>query len=336
MKHLFAIFSLTFLLSSTTVLAKEGESQYVTTTVASYQDVQDVVLSVGVLANKKQQSLSFKVGGIVSSLLVEEGQTVSANQTLAVLDQEEIKAQVKQARSVYQNNVNNLKRFSSLYKDKVITQEQYQAAQTQVDVAKSALQIAQFNLKHAVIRAQDDGMIITRMVEESELVSPNQPIFLMSNDKQGWVLRVGLTDKDIVKIREGNTAQIKFDAYPNEIFKAAVSEIGAAALKGGLFEIELLLAPSSHKLFAGFIGKVSIQADSTQTVALIPIESIVEAQQSNASIFIVENDKAVKRSVKVAYLNNQYAAILDGIENHEEVVVAGATYLREGMQVVKE
>ncbi|WP_199610498.1 efflux RND transporter periplasmic adaptor subunit [Flocculibacter collagenilyticus] len=322
-----------FSLCSLAVYAQQDVAKAVTVAEVQFQTYQQTIASVGTLANKKQTSLSFKIGGVASRVLVDEGDTVKRGQVLAKLDQAEIKAQVEQARSVYENANRNLKRFETLYNDKVITQEQYQSAQTQVDVAKSNLQISEFNLKHSQIKAQDDGVILKRMVEESELVAPNQAVFEMSNKKQGWVLRIGLTDKDIIKLNQGDAATINFDAYPANTFNATVTEIAAAARGNGLFEVELQLEATAKRLFAGFVGHAKISVNSTQQVALIPIEALVKAQREQGTIFVIENQRAVSRAVSIAFINEQYVALSDGVENGEQVVVQGAAYLRPNMSV---
>ncbi|WP_416306797.1 efflux RND transporter periplasmic adaptor subunit [Neptunicella sp. SCSIO 80796] len=300
-----------------------------------YQDYAKSILISGKLANKAEQKLSFKISGLVASIQVEEGQQVKAGQLLARLDEAEINAQVEQAQSVYNNAKSNLARLNSLYKDSVISQEQLNNMQTQLQVAQADLQIAQFNQKHAEIRANSDGWVLQRNIEINELVTPNQPAFIISNAQKGWILRAGVTDKDIVRIEQDNQVDISIDAYPGQIIRGHVNEIAAAAnASSGLFEVEVQLDKPALKLYSGFVAQGEIYSGQTQSLAFLPIESIVSANGRTAQVFVIDHKQAVEqRNVELAFIKQDKVAILSGVNDGEQVVSIGAAYLRDGMSV---
>src|SRR5881409_512511 len=88
------------------------------------------VTATGTLGPKEEVTLSFKVGGVVSRILVDEGRSVRAGDTLAVLDLSEIDAAVVRARSAAEKAERDLTRARRLYADSVATLEQAQNAQT--------------------------------------------------------------------------------------------------------------------------------------------------------------------------------------------------------------
>ncbi len=315
--------------------ASNHESPGVKTAPVEFKPYAKPVISSGILASKSQQKLSFKISGVVSEILVDEGNHVKKGQLLAILDQAEIKAQVKQAESVYKNALRNLKRFEKLYVEKVITQEQLQAAETNTSVALSDLNIARFNLKHSAIHAQGDGVVLRRHIERNELVSPNQSAFVISNIRQGWVIRLGITDKDIVRVNLGDKATVEFDAYKGMQFDGLVSEIGAAASQQtGLFEVELTLDPHKLPLFTGFIGKATIESQFTQHLAFIPIEALVSANQSTGSVFTVSPDgTANEQVISIAFITGGKVAVYEGLNEGDQVISEGAAYMKAGMTI---
>lgn len=327
--------TLLFLSSLLFVSDNSLASNVVNTASVQYRDIPQSVAVFGRLAHKSEQKLSFKIQGIVASVSADEGQRVVSGQVLATLDQSEIQAQVKQATSVFNNNQENLTRFQSLYAEKVITQEQLQSAQTQFDVARSDLEIALFNQKHAEIRATNDGIILKRSIEQNELVNPNQPAFLISSEQHGWVLRVGVTDRDIVQLDEGNQANLHLDAYPDQPFSGVVSEIAAAANEQtGLFEVEIRLDKVSHKIYSGFIASASIVTSQTRRLALLPVEAMVSANGKRAEVFVLDDQQMVqKRRIALAYIQGNKIAIAEGLNDGENIVTDGAAYLRNGMSV---
>lgn len=339
MRHFPTAIIIFLFLASTNSSANESQKgiPLVKTESVEYQNVTIPVRSSGVLENKTQQKLSFKVSGIIDQIYVDEGDVVEKGQLLAILDKSEILAQVEQADSVYKRNIANLKRFKKLYEQKLISSEQLQAAETLVDIAKSDLDIAKFNLKHSEIRAASAGRILRRQAEANELISTNQPVFVVSNTESGWILRLGVSDKNIVRIMLGSKANIKFDAYPDKLFSATVSEIAAAA--GGmnrLFEVELELDPTNDMLYSGFIGRAEIEPTSSTNVAMLPIESIVIAEGRKGRVFVVDRDNnAVYKDVQIAFIQSNSVAIDSGLVDGDEVITIGSAYVQPGLAVRK-
>ena len=300
-----------------------------------FEDFAKQIYVSGKLSNKAEQRLSFKVQGVVQAIHVDEGQRVEAGQLLASLDQAEITAQVKQATSVYENSLKNMQRFASLYQEKVITQEQLQATQTKLDVARSDLQIAKFNQKHSQIRATSDGLVLKRLIEKNELINPNQNAFLISNENLGWVLRVGVTDRDLVRISTGNLASLNLDAYPEQKVEGVVTEIAAAANDlSGLFEVEIHLNTSTLRLYSGFVASANIHTNQNETLAFLPIETMVTANGHQAELFVINpKQQAERRQVHLAFIQGDKIAIRKGLIEGEHVVSDGSAYLREGTQI---
>ncbi len=85
--------------------------------------------------------LSFKIGGIIKNIFVDEGQRVYKAQKLTELDLSEIKAQVNQAQSAFEKAKRDLERMKRLYADNVVTLEQLQNAETGFEIVKSNLKI---------------------------------------------------------------------------------------------------------------------------------------------------------------------------------------------------
>jgi len=294
------------------------------------------IRSSGRLASKAELKLSFKIGGIIQRMFVEEGQVVKKGDLLAQLDLSEIKAQVQKARSVYEKAQRDLQRVLQLYQDNAVTLENYQDAQTGVDIARSNLRVAEFNLRHARINAPSNGTVLKRFMETNELVGPGMPVFFFGSTEKDWVIRVGLTDRDVVLLSLGDRARIFFDAYPSDEFEAQVSEIAETAdPRSGLFEIELTVHSSGQKLVSGFIAKVEITPATTRQFAVIPMDALVEGNGYSGFIFVPDSarNRAVKKPVKIGFLFDESIAIESGLEQIGEVISAGSHYLVDGSPI---
>jgi RND family efflux transporter MFP subunit len=287
----------------------------------------------GILASPEEIKLSFKVGGIVEAILVDEGERVREGQLLAQLEKSEIEAMAKQARSAYEKAERDFSRVSSLFQDSVATLEQKQDTETALKVARSNLDIAEFNLKYASIIAPADGKILKRMAENNELVSPGVPIFFFGSTEGAWIIRSGVSDRDIVHIHYGDSASIQFDAYPTQKFSARVTEIAQAADPyTGTFEIEFTLEEEQQNLIFGFVANIEIHPSRGRDYYLIPVEALAEADANIGTVFYIDagSNIARKRSVEIVRIFNCQVAILSGLEKIQQVITEGSAYLREG------
>ncbi len=289
--------------------------------------------ATGMLSGKAESKLSFKIGGIIDRIVVSEGQSVRQGQLLATLKLAEINAQVHQAQNAFDKAERDLQRVKNLYRDSVTTLEQFQDATTGYEVAKSTLEIAKFNQQYASIYAPTNGKILKRFAEANELVSPGTPVLFMRNAQEGWVLKAGLADRDVVRISIGDTARLTFDAYPNQTFSATVLEIsGTASPMTGTYEVELRVDPAAGATFlSGMIAKAEISPSKKSRVSLVPIEALVEADGARGSVYTISPAHvAQKVGVSVAFIYGNQAAITAGLEGIDEVITDGAAYLSDG------
>ena len=290
--------------------------------------------SSGILSTAKEIKLSFKIGGIVERILVDEGQTVKKNQLLAELNQREIQAQVNHAQSAFEKSQRDYQRLKNLYADNVVTLEQLQNTKTGLDVAKSNLEIAQFNLKHSKIVAPSDGTILKRFVEANELVGPGIPIFYFGVTGDAWRVKMGITDQDIVLLQLGDSASVSFDTYPGKHFPARVTEIAESAdPMSGTFEVETQLGFQKIKLVSGFVAKIDLFPSKRQKYYWIPVEAMVEADEGKAYVFSPIDEKAVRIQINVVSISDQYVAVEAGLEGVTEVITDGAPYLVNGSEI---
>ena len=304
----------------------------VKTITVSRQKVQIPIHRSGILATSSKVRLSFKIGGLVDRLLVDEGDAVSRSQLLASLNLAEIRAQVNLAQSNFEKAARDLKRIQRLYADSVATLEQQQDLKTVLDIAEANLRIAEFNLMHAQIFAPANGRILKRFAEENELVSPGTPIYYFGSSEENFIVRLGVTDRDIVRLQIGDSAAVHFDTYPGISFPAFVSETAEAGdPMSGTFEIEITLTNYDKKLISGFVAKVDIFPAPEDMYFMLPQQSLVEADLDKAFVFIVSDstNRVRKIPVSVGPIINDQVAIISGLDAGQRVVVEGSAYLSD-------
>jgi RND family efflux transporter MFP subunit len=318
------------------VWADSVDAVAVTVEQVKHEQRSQPIRNSGRISHKNEMRLSFKTGGLIEQIKVEEGDEVATGQVLATLDLEEIDAQQKRAASVYKKTAADLQRFSKLYDEALVSLQVKQNAQSANDSAAADLQIADFNKKLSVIRAPADGRVLKRYVESSELVEPGQPVFLLASSKQGSVVRVGLIDQDIVKVAVGDPASISLDAYPGRRFTGKVSEVALSTDSNvGTFEVEILIDDQGFSLRSGLIARVEITPVSGDLQYFIPIESVFKADNGLASVFVLDEDSHVVNEVSVEiveFLQGE-VAVRGSLKASDKVIKLGAPYLSDGSPV---
>ncbi|MCB9287390.1 MAG: efflux RND transporter periplasmic adaptor subunit [Lewinellaceae bacterium] len=347
---------------------KTGSSAQASARTVETADVKPVqyretVFATGKLALREEARLSFKTGGIIKRIYVDEGQSVRQGQVLAELALDEISAQTQQARLGEQQaeiNVENAKlalrlaerdyeNARGLYQDSVATLEQLQNAEVQLDNARNQLKAAQkglamqgeqvevasFNLRYSKITAPSNGTILKKLAEANELTGPGTPVLLFGSKDKSKVIKVSLTDKDIIHVSVGDEAEVQFDAYPGHVFKGEVREVASMADPyTNTYEVEVEVIPEGKTLLSGFIGSVSIFTSSTSSLLEIPVDALIGADAGRGEVFVVEGNKAVKTQVSIFKMEGEHLLIQRGLDSTDKVVISGVGYLENEQPIM--
>jgi multidrug efflux system membrane fusion protein len=293
------------------------------------------VHTTGTLVASEELKLSFKTGGIVGKIFVREGDRVRKGDILASLDLLEINANAEQAKIVYDKAVRDFIRAENLLKEGATTLEKKQNAETAMNMAKNSLEIARFNLQHSKIEAPDNGIVMKQFVKKNELVSSGYPVFLFGTSGKYWKVKAGLSDRDMIKINQGDSAVVGFDAWPGVKFSAMVDQVGEMSNPyTGTYEAELIVTDAGYRLASGFVASADIYPSVKKSFTMVPVGSIIEADGLRGYVYIVNSEmKARKILVEITVISGNRAAVTGIPEEVTEVVSEGAAYLRDGAEV---
>jgi RND family efflux transporter MFP subunit len=287
----------------------------------------------GLVYAERELSLGFKVGGVVSQVRVDVGAKVKKGDVLATVDASEFAAGALQASEGVKKAERDLERIRGLHERGTLPLSDAQNAETGVSVAKAALAAAQVNVGRGALIAPTDGVISMRAIEPGEVVPSGKPVFHLSGTKAGHVVRVGLSDHDLRTVTLGAPCTATLDADPEHALACEVSEVAnSAAPSTGLFDVEVRIKSFGAPLRSGSSAKVQIVRVFNDAVSL-PVSALVDGQGDQAAVFVVQDGRAVRKPVTVAFLVNDRAVLRGGLENETAVVSAGAGRLRGGSEV---
>jgi multidrug efflux system membrane fusion protein len=293
------------------------------------------VRASGLLARRTEAGLSFKTSGIIESVVVRAGDTVAADQLLARLQPDEIEAQVAQARSVVQKARRDFARTEKLQAGSVATVENLQDVRTAVELAEAQLRVAEFNRRHSVIRAPAGGRILRRLAEPNELVAAGRPILEFAADSDGWIVRAGLPDRDLARLRIGDRAEVNCAAGTPAVPGRIVQIAGGTDLATRTTEIEIALDAEPPLARSGSVATATLLPADVPERPVVPLGALIEGDGASASLFVLEPGATTARRVvvEVEALLGAQAYLRTALPRGARLVVAGGEYLRDGAVV---
>jgi len=300
------------------------------------RDSQPLAISAaGKITASSEIKLAFKTGGYVKYMIPSEVTRVKKGRLLAALDTVEIKASVAKAQSMVGKARRDLTRVEKLFADSVVTEEQMQNARTAFTVAIQDLKIAQFNLRHSLIRAPSDGRILYRLTDTHEMVAPGTPAFLFASDAQGWIVTVALCDKDIILVSPDDSAVVQCAAIDTVPLTGKVTHIGEFADPyTGTYTVEVSLDKTGHILKSGFIGTVSLFPRKTRNLARVPLTALVGGEGRNGLLYSVdENQRVTPVPIHILRFIGNDMILSHSLKEITHVVTDGAAYVKDARTI---
>lgn len=291
-----------------------------------------VIHTSGQVTTDDETILAFKIGGVINTVLVKEGDKVKKGQLLATLDLTEINAQVAQAQHNYEKAQRDFKRITNLYRDSVATLEQLQNTETALAIAKEQLQAATFNRSFARIHAPESGYVLRKFVNAGQVVSTGDPILVTNGAATGnWILKVNVSDKQWSAVSLHDKAEVHIDAFADKTFEAEVTRKSETSdAQTGTFTLELQLKKNGVRLATGMFGSAVVTTGNTLTSWSIPYEAVLDANDNEGFVFITSDRKTARRQpVIIESFNGTTIRISKGLENAEALIVSGSAYLTD-------
>jgi len=293
------------------------------------------IRATGVLVAKDERDLSFKVGGMVASVLVDTGARVRRGQVLATLDATEIQAAVTQAREALAKAQRDAARAQKLAAADSAPLAMAEDSRTALALAEASVTSAEFNLRHALLAAPDDGWVDQRLAEPGEVVGPGRPVLHVSGTGRGMVVRVSLADRDVVAVEAGAAVEVRLDVRPDVPLAGRVTEVGRAAAPGtGTWRVEVGVdaAAAGVPRLSGLTAKVTIPR-RVDVAGTVPLAAVVDGDGDAGAVFVVEDGRVHRRPVRIAFLTGDRAALASGVEGVTAVVAEGAARVTDGALV---
>lgn len=269
------------------------EFTYSTAEVA-VQDITTSVTATGTIEPVTSVDVGTQVSGIVSKLYVDYNSIVKAGQVIAELDRTNLLSDLASAQAVLKSSQSDLdyqktnhERYKNLYDQGLISANEYEQArlsyvraQQTVAQQQESVKRAQTNLGYATITSPIDGVVLSKEVEEGQTVASsfNTPtLFKIAQDLTDMRVIAKVDEADIGDVKEGQRVTFTVDAFPNDTFEGAVTQVRQeATTESNVVTYEVVIsAPNQDlKLKPGLTANVTIYTLEIKDVLVAPAKAL--------------------------------------------------------------
>lgn len=329
-----------------------GDNEFPVTTVGtSSADMQSTFPAM--IKGVQDVEIRPKVQGFITQINVKEGQTVSAGQTLFVLDNATYQAQVRQAQAsvnTAQQQVNTAQltyeNSKQLHANKVIgdyelqtSQNTYESAKAQLAQAQAALASAREQLSFCYVKSPASGVVGTLPFKKGALVSASNSLTTVSNISSMEVY-FSVTEKDAMTLSAaglGSLPPVKLQLADGSIYAhegKVIKMSGVIDQATGTVQLIATFTNPEKLLKSGGAGTIIIPRVASSAI-IIP-QSCVSEVQNKKFVYTLGKDNKVKYTeIKVDPQNDGNSFIVtDGLKAGDKYVTNGITKLNDGMEIV--
>jgi HlyD family secretion protein len=219
----------------------EEKVEYQTATVTRGVLTQ-VVTATGTLNPVTNVTVGSQISGIIEKIYVDFNSRVTAGQVVAQLDPATFEANVASAEGELANARANLelatvdyRRAEELFKNRLISQSEYdraaatrRQAEAAVQIRAAALQRAKVDLARCTIYSPVDGIVISRNVDVGQTVAASMSaptLFIIANDLTQMQINAAVAEADVGGVQPGQEVEFTVDAFPFRTFRGRVTQV---------------------------------------------------------------------------------------------------------------
>ncbi len=284
---------------------------------------------VGTVRPKLSTVIEAKVSGRIAEMLVVPGQTVQLGERLVRLDAHEIQSRLDQAIAARQQAESDLKRMTSLLEQKILSQSEFDNAQSQFRMAAAAEAEAKTMQGYAEIVAPFAGVITRKLADVGDLAMPGKPLLQMENPDT-LRFEADVPEALIGNVKLGDKLPVHVTGVADEI-AGAIAEISPAADPNSRTYSVKLDLPGATGLRSGQFGHVSVPVGEIKAIR-VPAAAVIPRGQLEM-VFVVANGHAQMRLVKSGRHVGNEIELVSGLDSGESIVRSGATSVTDGQAV---
>jgi len=355
--RLFRLAPLLLLLSASTSQAQSQENSaqgqppaLVVTAKVEKERVRSSLTLTGTANPSRISAVAAEGEGRVETMAAREGDRVAKGDVLVTLRTLPLKLELAEARAALSEIEARLAKASgdrgrarALYSKGFISEEELESRQTeektlarQAERAQATLRRLEDRLQRMAVRAPFAGRVVEERTEVGQWVQESDPVVLLA-DLSAVKIRVPVPEKHIAELDRESSAEVRFEALPEEKFSGHVSAvIPQADTAARTFPVEVTVPNPDSRILAGMLTRVTFEVGQPRPALLVTKDALVPQPEGGG--YLVKVEQGVAQIVPVKVLGShgeRYAVESLGppLSPGDEIVVRGNERLRPGQRI---
>ncbi len=294
--------------------------------------VSSYITSAANLVADNEVKILAEVQARVLRLFVEEGDSVRADQTLAMLVRDDQEIAFKKANLKQSNARQAYERGKDLAAKELISREEFDRLTTDYEIAREEIAEAEWSLSKTTIRAPFAGRITDRMIQVGQHLRPGDELFQIT-DFDPLIARIYLPERDVIGLQEGREVRIGLNADSSIRYTGRIRQISPIVdTATGTVKVTVEAIEPPRSVRPGSFVTIGIVLETRAGTLLVPREAVLRELQK-AHVFVAEGELAVKRTVILGLEEGDVVEALSGVDAGEQVIVAGQGGLKDGSPI---
>ncbi len=278
-----------------------------------------------------------EVPGRIKKLYKEIGDFVRKGDLLFELEDTTYKAQYEQAKAMLESakiNLNDAKknkiRIAAVYSKNGVSKAQYEKAVSAYGLAlnnfkraTAGFNLAKFQYNSTKIKAPFSGIITGKYKEEGDFINPSMGGFSQSTgvytleDYSKIYVDIDIPSSEAALIKSGQKAEI---ILKNNLIEGKVLTVNEKTNPmTSSVSARIIANNKDKKVLPGTIVKVRIHYKEKSGCIVLPAKAVID----NSKVFVMENNKAIEKTVKTGFKNPVFVEVLSGIKEGDKVITEG-------------
>jgi RND family efflux transporter MFP subunit len=325
------------------------------------KDVNDFYEAAGTIQARTISVVSSRIMGVVTDVLVKQGDQVTAGQELLLIDDNDLAQRVKAAQASYEEATKaqeiasshkalaetTYKRYRQLYDGKALSGQEmdqianqrqhaeleFQRAQAAVEAAAAGLEQAKISLGFSRITSPIDGVATHKNIDKGSMATPGTPLMTVE-DNAGYRVETSVDETMAGRISVSMPVDVAVDSI-SRTFKAAVSEIVPSidtTSRTFLVKAGIAQDPNGPSLANGLYARVLIPQKSRSVLA-VPATAILRKGQLVGVYVVGDGNRVSYRMIRTGKTFGGDVEALSGLNDGERIVAAGVSSIVEGQVI---
>ena len=325
-------------------MPKEKDSQAVMVQELAPGTLEDFVSISGKLEGITDITMSSETSGRILQLYKRLGDRVAKGERIGMVENDIMQIRVEQAEAALasaetsmDNARRNLSYAESSKAKNLISEVEYntavaafKGAKAAYDGAKAAMEAARLAMTNSYLVAPEAGTISNLLVASGQYINPGQAIAKIT-DAKSLILKTGVGESQIAKLKKGLAAQITYIGS-KQVFSGRIRGFGSSPITNTANYAVEIEVPGNGVLMPGMVVSARILTDRYTNLIYTSIANISK-EFGKDYVFIVQNDKAIKREVNLGRIIGENVELLSGVAEGDLLVTTGAENLEDGTAV---